>query len=218
MSVLNSRSRGTRPTLALAVFGLFLGLLVVGCLGRSPEVEHFMLGKVQIEAGGGSRAHSEVAVLVGPVKLPAYLERPQIATLEENGEVELDETSRWLGGFEDNFLRSVSRGLAHDLDSIRIAVAPSSAPFSFDYRIRIHIDDFVFVSNRDRLHARIRWALSSEESDTSPALFLLETFRELEDDSTEALVEAHEAVIAELVSQIVAEIDRREASPEAGGL
>ncbi|MFP6655189.1 MAG: ABC-type transport auxiliary lipoprotein family protein, partial [Myxococcota bacterium] len=90
-----ARNRKGRNILAALVF-----FLVAGCLGRSPDVRHFVLG-VSNSSVATSRS-TELAVLIGPVRLPAYLERSQMATLEEDGEIVLDEFGRWLGGFEEN--------------------------------------------------------------------------------------------------------------------
>jgi len=191
------------------------GFSLVGCLGRSPDVEHFMLGTAEAEAQATSAARSDLAVQVGPVRLPAYLERPQLASLEDGGEIELDEFNRWLGGFEENFLRAISLGLGRKLHSIKVVTHPSSAPFSFDYRVRFHVDDLVFVSDRDVLRARIRWALVREGIDVAPGLFLMEASWPVGEVSVEGRVAAHEAVIAELVSRIKDEIERAEATEQA---
>lgn len=207
----SSRVGAARSAMLLVLFGL----LLVGCLGRSPEVDHFMLGTGEPEGRETSGARSELAVLIGPVRLPAYLERPQIVSLGAAGEVQLDEYSRWLGGFEENFLRAISLGLARRLDSIKVVTHPSSAPFPFDYRVRLHVDDLVFVADRDVLRVRIRWALVREGKEVAPELFLMETSPAVEDDSVEARVEAHEAVISELVGRIADEIRRLEDSEQA---
>ena len=123
------------------------------CLGRSPNPERYMLGTDG--AGTAGDAAPEIALLVGPVRLPAYLDRPQFARLEGPGEIELDEFARWLGGFEENFLRALSLDLARRTGSIRIAATPSKAPFPFDARIRLHVDDLVV--DGDVLRTRIRW-------------------------------------------------------------
>lgn len=215
---MSMRERSLRVGAARAAIGLLLMMSAVsfaGCLGRSPEVEHFMLGTAEAADQAASGFGSDLAVLVGPVRLPAYLGRPQIATLEDGGEVELDEFNRWLGGFEENFLRSIALGLARSLHSIKVAIHPSSAPFAFDYRVQLHVDDFVFVSGRDVVRARIRWALAREGSKTPPGLFLMEVSIPVGEASTRGRVAAHEAVIAELVSRISHEIRRLEAPPEA---
>ena len=79
-----TRFRTLSTVLAIALLGLGSG-----CLSRSPDVRHFVLGTTHsIET---SARAPEMALLIGPVRLPAYLERPQIATLEDGGEVAVEQ-------------------------------------------------------------------------------------------------------------------------------
>ena len=126
-----------------ALMGLCL-VLLGGCLGRSPDVEHFVLAS-QGPAKVGEAGTTAPAVLVGPVRLPAYLDRPQVARLGAGGSIALDEYTRWLGGFEENFLRAVSFEVARQTGSSRVVTHPSKAPFDFDAKVRLHVDDLVVV-------------------------------------------------------------------------
>lgn len=211
-------SRGTRPLsamLGIVLASLLAGCLLMGCLGRSPGVDHYMLGTSEGPSGAAGSSTVDVALLVGPVRLPAYLERPQIARLEPRGEIELDEFSRWLGGFEENLLRSLSLGLARELGSIRVVSYPSKPPFALDYHVRLHVDDLVLVAQQGVLRTRIRWALASDDASEAAGLFLFEESRPVVDGSMQGLVETHAAALDELVGQIASEIRRLEASPEA---
>jgi uncharacterized lipoprotein YmbA len=185
-------------------------LLFAGCLSRSPDVRHFVLGAsdspVTVERA------SKVAVLVGPARLPAYLERTQIATLGADGEIFLDEFNRWLGGFEENFVRAISLGLARELGSDEVVAAPSKAPFRFDYQIRLHVDDLILEA-AGVLRVRVRWALISKWGDSAPALFVMdERFSSADGSSTTAAaaVRAHDAALGELVRRIADEISKSE--------
>lgn len=186
---------------------LTLGLM--GCLGRGPDVHHFMLGTT--DAVATSARAPDLAVLVGPVRLPAYLERTQIVTLEPGGEIELDESHRWLGGFETNFLRALSLGLAGELGSTRVVVHPSKAPFTTDYQIRLHVDDMIFESGRG-LRVRVRWALIPSMEGAQPMLFVMDELTALDRDSAEDIVGAYQDATTELVrriaDQLVALADR----------
>ena len=177
-------------------------VLTTACLGRSPTPEHYMLG-----ANADSARMEEapdVALLVGPVRLPAYLDRPQFARLEGEGEIELDEFARWLGGFEENFLRALSLELANRTGSIRIASTPSNAPFPFDARIRLHVDDLVVEG--DTLRARIRWAMIPSANGAAPVMDLMEERIPLDGSGNTALVAAHDAAISALAERIVASL------------
>ncbi len=184
-----------------AIFSLTVAaaLISTGCLGRSPEVRHYILGSF----GSGTEAASakDVAVLVGPVRLPAYLERPQIARLESGGLVELDETDRWLGGFEENFLRALTSGLARKLGSVKIVQHPSRAPFSLDYRVQLHVDDLIDVTG-EALRVRIRWSLQIEGAEEPAEIFLMQESVPIKSSGSQGVVEAHEVALDRLVQSI----------------
>lgn len=197
-----------------AVLGM--GLLVLatsfGCLGRSPVAEHFVLGMgavpgAQSPATGVEAGLSDLAIVIGPVRLPGYLDRPQLARLEAGGAVELDEFSRWLGGFEDNFLRAISLDVARRTDSIRVTTYPSKAPFPADVRVKLHVDDLI-AEGRSSLRVRIRWAIVRAGSDEAPELFLMEESVPLAGKSNLELVAAYDAVLSELGARITAALPR----------
>ncbi len=198
-----------RAGLGLAVF--FAALLTVsGCLGRSPEVKRYVLGVDALPASA-SRG-PDLAVLIETVRLPTHLDRAQIARRGRGGEVQLDEFHRWLGGFGKNVIRGVEAGLSRQLGSIQVVAYPTRAPFPFDYRVRVHVDDLI-LDTQGGLIARIRWAIVPIEGE--PELFVLDERIESVGKSTGALVQAHEQVLAELSTRIAMAIEATEARKTA---
>lgn len=210
------RSPGRLRGAAFALVALLsVAVSTSGCLGRSPQVRRFMLGVEEVAAA--ERGAPDVSVLVGPVRLPAYLARPELARLGKNGEIELDARLRWLGSFEENCLRAVSLGVAKRLGSNRVVTHPSKAPFPIEYVVRLHVDDLI-VEGGGVLRVRIRWALVGPDGRGTgslagpPArLFVFEERRTGVGGSPEARVHAHEAVLAELAARIAAAIVEAEA-------
>lgn len=190
------------------VFAVLVLLAAAGCLGRSPEVRHFVLGVSSASQAVDQKLN--LAVLVGPVRLPGYLQRSQIATLEADGEMELHEFDRWLGGFEENLVRAMTLGLASELGSDRVVAAPSRAPFDFDYQIRLHVDDVIFET-AGALHLRIRWALLPKSQDASPVFFVMDERFLSQGDEIRDLVRVHELALRTLVRRIADEISQAEA-------
>lgn len=194
------------------VLGLGLSLLVAatGCLGRSPDVDQYVLGVeplAPLETGAPN-----VSVLIGPVRLPAYLERDELARLESSGRVGLDSQNRWLGSFETNFLRALGLGVARRLGSTQVVTAPSRAPFPIEYTVRLHVDDLIAEAG-GAMRVRIRWALigpvgrgTEPPSGLVPRLFTFEERRGGIGASAAARVRAHESVLGELATRIAAEI------------
>jgi uncharacterized protein len=202
------RSLAAHTVLALVFVA---SLASTGCLGRSPQVHFFMLGTGAVEPA--EVGAPDVSVLVGPVRLPAYLARPELARLANDGEIELDARNRWLGSFSESFLRATSLGVAKRLGSSQVVTHPSTAPFPIEYTVRLHIDDLIALAGGE-MRVRIRWALvgpagrGTDPLDGPPTtrLFTFEERRTGVGASPEALVRAHEAVLAELATRIAAAI------------
>ena len=194
-------AKRVRAGLGLAVF--FAALLTVsGCLGRSPEVKRYVLG-VDALPEMASRGPN-LAVLIEAVRLPTHLDRAQITRRGRGGQVQLDEFNRWLGGFDENVIRAVEAGLSRQLGSIQVVAYPTRAPFSFDYRVRVHVDDLILDAD-GALVARIRWAIVPTEGE--PELFVLDERIESVGRSTGTLVQAHEQVLADLSTRIAKAIE-----------
>lgn len=189
-----------RGRLAILVVLTLATILSTGCLGRSPSVDHFVLGSsgaTSLQAGE-ARA-SDLAVLIGPVRLPPYLDRPQMVRLEAGGEIEIAEFSRWLGGFEDNLLRAVSLSVAREIGSVKVSAHPSKAPFPFDVRVPLHVDEMI-VGEGDVLRVRIRFAIVRAGEATR--LFVMEEDVALGGGSAADLVSAHDRALFDLSSRI----------------
>jgi len=193
-------------TLVLVSVVVLIGLSSVGCIGRSPAVEHFILGSEAVP-DTSLDSGSAVSILIGPVRLPAYLDRPQHARLRAGGQVELDEFTRWLGGFEGNFLRGLGLEVARQTGSARVSTYPAKAPFPLDVKVRLHVDDLIVVDGQT-LRVRIRWAVVRTGSEAPAELYAMDESIALASDSNEAVVAAHDAVLADLAGRIVAAIER----------
>jgi len=201
---------GRRAMQSILIAALFLSVgSSVGCLGRSPGVEHFVLGSAAGESVATAETRSDLAIVVGPVRLPPYLDRPQLARLESGGEIELDEFTRWLGGFEDNFLRALALDVASRTGSIKVTTHPSKAPFPADVHIKLHIDDLVSVDGA-ALRVRIRWALVRAGAESPATLFSMESSIPLTSSSNRSIVVAYDAAVTELGRRIVAALDAGE--------
>jgi uncharacterized lipoprotein YmbA len=191
--------RGLLGICSAAIASIGVLVLVSGCLGRSPEVRLFTLGS-QSQLERSERA-PELAVLIGPVRLPSYLERPQIARRLGGGEVQLDEFNRWVGGFEENLIRALTEGIRRQLGSARVVGYPSRVPFPMDYRVRLDVDELI-VDESNRLRLQLRWVIASEVEGERPSLSTFEREIAAGNRSVEALIEAHDRVLSELAQAI----------------
>ncbi len=94
-------------TLALFVVAL------TGCAG-SPSSKFYQLTPVQSKTSSSrdvSPCHSLV-IVVEPVRIPDYLDRPQIVTRTGKNELRLSEFNRWAGSLENDFNRVLEEDLS----------------------------------------------------------------------------------------------------------
>lgn len=89
-------------------------------------------------ATGTAAAHASYSVSVGPVSVPAAVDRPQLVVEVSPNRVELDEFNRWAAPLDDAIARTVANDLASLLGTPRVAAAPL-ANFAPAYRVTIDV-------------------------------------------------------------------------------
>jgi len=90
--------------------------------------------------GEGAPA-ANYGVVVGPVSVPAVVDRPQFAVQVAANRVELDEFNRWAAPLSDNIARVVTEDLVVLLGTPHVATAPL-ANFDATYRVTIDVQRF----------------------------------------------------------------------------
>lgn len=127
-----------RQVAAIAALCALAGL-AAGC-GSSPPSRFYTLTST---AGTGiaapAVASSTVSVAVGPVSIPATVDRPQIVVNTGANQVGLDEFNRWAAPLQSNIQRAVTENLVALLGSARVTqiLSPDS-----DYRVAIEVQRF----------------------------------------------------------------------------
>jgi len=96
---------------------------LVGCATTTPS-RFYTLTPMKSADGSSTAAPFDQGALlaVGPVRLPEYLDRPQIATRSEGNEVRLHETERWAGSLQEDVSRVLIENLSALLAGKRVAV------------------------------------------------------------------------------------------------
>jgi uncharacterized lipoprotein YmbA len=184
---------------------LFAAILLTGCIGgRSPAVQFHNLSPM-VTASGAPGADPGPAIAVGPVIFPRSLRRSQVVIRTGPNSVELDEFHRWAGSLESDFLDALGSNLGALLSTDRVAVYPSEARFPLDYRVVLDVDRFD-GSPGGTLVLSVRWTISV--SDAAEAAIVKQSTIEqpVTGDTVDALVQAHDAAVAQLSRQIADQI------------
>lgn len=124
-----------RPRRAmLAALGAFA--LAAGCATSPPSRFYTLSGAPAPEA-----FTSGVAVAVGPVAVPAAVDRPEIVVAVSGNEVWLDEFNRWAAPLADGIALAVVADLAAQLATPRVVLL-AQAGAGAEYRVALDVQRF----------------------------------------------------------------------------
>jgi len=120
-----------------------LPLVVAGC-GTSKPSQLYLLHSLRDSEAGGSPtpAKSGPAVLIGPVTLPAYLNRTQVVTLAGDHEVVVDEVTRWAEPLQENVSRVLVENLSLLLNTPEVYAFDRRGATPVDFQIVIDVTRF----------------------------------------------------------------------------
>ena len=95
-----------------------------------------------------SSAASKIAVAVGPVSIPADVDRPQIVVSTSANQVSVDDFNRWASPLQDNLSRVIAEDLVALLGTPRVTLFPQTLGADPDYRVQIEIRNFESVPGK----------------------------------------------------------------------
>ena len=149
------------------------------------------------------------AVIIGPVSVPATVDRPQFVVQVAPNRVDIDEFNRWAAPLNESIGRAVAGDLAVLLGTPDVATAPL-ANFNPAYRVTIDVQRFESVQGEAVLVEAV-WAVRKTASgDTrSDRTVARET---VQGKGFDALAAAHSRALAKVSGDIAAAI-RAAATP-----
>lgn len=175
----------------------FVAVVAAGC-ASSPS-RFYTLNST---AKGDGASAVNYAVVVGPVSVPAEVDRPQFTVQVAPNRVAVDEFNRWAAPLNDNIARVIADDLATLLGTPRVATG-SLANFNPDYRVTLSIQKFESVPGKS-VQIEAVWAVRKSAGSVS---FSGRTVAaEPAPGDFDALVAAHSRALAKVSSDIAAAI------------
>ena len=188
----------------------FLTLLAVlaaaaGCAKGPPPDFYVLHAQANPSLAGVERG---VAVGVGPVELPAHLDRSQIVTRASDYQLELSESHQWAEPLKDSVSRVIAVNLSNMLESNRVYVIPRRQSVSLDFQVSIDVARFDGRLGEAAVLGA-RWILYGENT-REPLLSRVTIVREdTADSSYDALVAAASRTLEVLSREIADAIGAR---------
>ena len=127
------RTASTNPFNAFAAVCILVAF-AVGC-GTSSPTRFYTLSAVTPPAA----TSSNWLVVVGPVSVPAVVDRPQIVVSAGPNQVTLDEFNQWASPLQNNIARVVGENLMALLGTSRVTLFPQATSGDGDYRAVIDV-------------------------------------------------------------------------------
>ncbi|HMK43411.1 MAG TPA: PqiC family protein [Dissulfurispiraceae bacterium] len=155
-----------RRLLCIAV--IFVAVLT-GCFSSTPS-RFYQLSSLENQTKTDQDVQREHAVIVsiGPLRLPDYLEGPQIVTRSGRNELKFAEFDRWAGSLESDIVRVLVENIAALLPADQFSVtrwSPSSesrAPSA--YMVEVRVDRFEGTLGGS-VSLRAKWVLYAKDKD-----------------------------------------------------
>lgn len=129
-------NKGVFSLLTVLALGLSI-TLSAGCGSTEPSRFYLLSPLPEAEAEEGVLGEG-LAIVIGPVTLPEYLNRPQMVMKGGDNEIRLAEFDRWAEPFRDNFTRVVAENVSVLLSTANVSVFPKRVGHQ-DYRIEISV-------------------------------------------------------------------------------
>lgn len=189
-------------------------LLAAGCsILPAPQASRdrfFTLTAMEGDAAGGSAAGPVYGI--GPVRLPAYLDRNELVVRLSPTEIRYADSDRWAEPLRSNVARVLQQNLAALLGNPRVVVFPWPREVPVAYAVEVGFTRFeTDAAGRAELGAR--WSI--RDGRTARYLTLRETALtgSAPPGDTPAAVAALSGLLADLAHEIAADLRRMPASP-----
>ena len=186
-------------------------LTLVACSSAPPRYYTLTAQTPQTPRAASSSAAASaapLAIAVGPVSLPALVDRPQIVVTRGDNEVRLDEYRRWASPLQDNLARVVADELSTRLATPRVAVLAHYGAADAHYRVAIDVHRFVSQPGQSAL-IDATWSVLRVRDNASRGG--RSTARvAIADAGYDALASAHSQALTELSAAIAAAIGELE--------
>lgn len=144
----------------------FLLALLAGCAG-SPSPKFYQLNSLQNKDSNtpGASLENKLVIAVGPIRIPDYLDRPQIAIRAGKNELKLSEFNRWAGPLESDIGRVVAEDISSllpaDLFSVVHWTPYLESQVPAECRVEVLVDRFEGILG-DSVQLKAQWGVFAQ--------------------------------------------------------
>jgi uncharacterized lipoprotein YmbA len=195
---------------------LILSLPLAGCLSvsNSPNSRFYTLRTLdKTQVGQKFNFPADKIIGVGPVKVPAYLNRPQIVTKDKNRMLTFAQFDRWGESLDLAINRLINEDLIAILPGANIEMYPWNLFIPVRYKVYIDVVEMESRLDNDLFFAA-QWSIIDLKNKKMAVTKRSEFRRPIEPHNYSGLVEALSIVCASLSAEIAQELVSLADQPE----
>jgi len=140
-----------------------------GCTSatKAPVLKYYVLNSLDANTSLVEKKEGKLlSVEVASLRIPQYLERPQIVTRKSGSRLKVAEYHQWGGGLRKSLMRVLAANLSKLLATPNIAISPYVPPEPSDYLVELEILQFERDS-QGRVILSVQWRLLKGEDRTA---------------------------------------------------
>ena len=152
-----------KPSFTKALLMLLALSILSACVTKpAPTTRYYMLTSTPASQTG-VKSNSPV-IEIAALRLPQYLDRPQMVTRPTPQRLEIHETHRWGDNLRNNLERVLADNLSQVLSTSQVLIVPHLSP-RVDYRLMVEVQQYERVHD-DRVVLQAQWSLFEEGEPT----------------------------------------------------
>ena len=200
-------------SIRFAVFVLGLSLFVsAGCLnlgeGTQEATRYYVLSplstsELKTEVLDDQKS---VAIGLGPVTFPEYLNRPQVVVRGSRNQLQIAEFARWAEPLGGNFSRVLVENLSALLSTDRIVPYPRKKSMPTDYQVTVDVIRFDGTPG-EKASLVVRWTVLGDDGEKVLQKKKSSLSEPTDGQGYEALVSAESRLVTALSREIAAAIN-----------
>jgi len=119
----------------------WLSVLLLCACGTSKPSRFYLLPNALNAQPGATVdvAGSNMQIGFYPVRISSYLDRPQIVSLRDEGDVAVDEFNRWVAPLDESIRSALAANLAAEMPEAYIDLFPWTVTDPFEYKIMVDV-------------------------------------------------------------------------------
>ena len=181
------------PTVIVSFCALIL--FVSGC-ASTPAARDYTLSATTEPAASAS----DLLVVVGPVSVPAEVDRPQMVVRTGPNQMRVDEFNLWTSPLQSNISRVVAQNLVTLLGTPHVTLFPQTVSADAGYRVAIEVQRFDAALGEAATLDAVWTVRRTKDGGTQTGRT---TVREaVQENNYEALAAAHSRAVARLSQDI----------------